>query len=559
MVEGDGGKPQVHVVRRARFSEQGAVIACLIVAVAGSAALLIAWDSHLSFIADDWELLAGRPGWSPRVFLDPFNGNIVLGPALAFKLLQAVFGMRSALPFYVVSVSLSLASGGLLFVWLRRRVGDWLALLGAASILFLGAAFEDFLWAFQMGYFGSMAAGLGMLVALDRGDRRGDRIACALLTVSLAFSSIGIAFAAGALVDIALGRRPRRSRAYVGLVPLALFGLWWVGWGHTAESYVSLSNLEHLPRYTFEAAAAGVTSLLGLASKNSPEASQPHLILGKLLLILAIVLVIVRIVYERRISPGLAIVLVIGLTLWMLSGLNRTPERFPTSSRYQYPSAVFLLLIAAEALRGLPVPRLAIAAAAVVVGFGVWGGLTLMAGKYSEHWRPRTESLRASLAAIEIAGPAASKEFQVSFPPSVAVPYRIYLSAVRANGSPAFSERQLEERSEAERIAVDRTMANVLGLAFQPPRSSERTIRCKTLRASSTGTRIPLSDRRHTLTKQAGTPVEVLLNRFAASPSVRLGILHPGTKTAVTIPADASDRPWNLDLKGRGPVRLCTT
>jgi hypothetical protein len=456
-------------------------------------------------------------------------------------------------------VPLSLASGGLLFVWLRRRVGDWLALLGAVSILFLGAAFEDFLWAFQIGYFGSMAAGLGMLVALDRGDRRGDRIACALLAVSLAFSSIGIAFAAGALIEIALGRRPRRSRAYVGLVPLALFGLWWVGWGHTAESYASLHNLEHLPGYTFEAAAAGITSLLGLMPKGSPEASQSHLIVGKLLLILAIGLITVRIVHERRISPGLAIVLAIGLAFWVLAGLNRNPERFPTSSRYQYPSAVFLLLIAAEALRGMAVPRLAIVAAAAAVGFGVWGGLSLIAWKYSEHWRPRTESLRSSLAAIEIAGPAAPKEFQVSFPPSVTVPYRTYLSAVRANGSPAFSERELEERPEAERIAVDLTMARVLHLTFRPLRSSERIVRCETLRASPTGRRVPLSGRRRTLARGAGPPVEVLLNRFAASPSVSLGILYPKTKAAVTIPADASERPWNLDLRGHGPVRLCTT
>lgn len=436
---GRAGSRMFAWVRRDRLDSRVAALGCLI-AAAASAVLLMVWVSHLTFIADDWELLVGRPGWSPKVFLDPFNGNIVLGPAIVFKLLQAVFGMRSALPFYVISIPLSVVSAVLLFIWLRRRVGDWLALLGTVSILFLGAAFEDFLWAFQMGYFGSMAAGLGMLVALDRDDKRGDRIACALLTVSLAFSSLGIVFAAGALVSVALGRRPRRSRAYVGLVPAALFGLWWAGWGR-AQSYASLHNLEHLPRYAFEAAAAGITSLLGLASKSGVGTSQAHLGLGEAVVVLAIVLVAARIVHERRISRGLAVVLTLGLVFWILAGLNQTPERFPTSSRYQYPSAVFLLLIAAEALRGLPVPKLAIGAAAVVVGFGVWGGVSLMSGKYSEHWRPRADSIRSSLAAIEIAGPAAAREFQVSFPPSVSVPYRTYLSAVRASGSPALQRR----------------------------------------------------------------------------------------------------------------------
>ena len=35
---------------------------------------------------------------------------------------------------------------------------------------------------FQMGFMGSLACGLGALLALERGDRRGDWLACALLT-----------------------------------------------------------------------------------------------------------------------------------------------------------------------------------------------------------------------------------------------------------------------------------------------------------------------------------------------------------------------------------------
>jgi hypothetical protein len=94
----------------------------------------------------------------------------VVGPALVYKLLQTFFGMSSAMPYYAVSISLFLTSAVLLFAYLRSRVGDWLALLAAVLILFLGAAFEDLLWAFQLGYFASAAAGLGMLLALDRED-----------------------------------------------------------------------------------------------------------------------------------------------------------------------------------------------------------------------------------------------------------------------------------------------------------------------------------------------------------------------------------------------------
>jgi hypothetical protein len=541
-------------------AKQGAVLCCLAVAIAASAALLLGMDSHLTFIADDWELLVGRRGSGPDAFLAPFNGNIVLGPALIYRLLQTWFGIDSALPFYAFSVPLSLACGGLLFVCLRRRVDAWLALLGAISLLFLGAAYEDFLWAFQMGYFGSMATGLGMLVALARGDRRGDRIACALLVVSVAFSSIGIAFAAGALAEVAIGRPYRPRRLYIGLVPLALFLLWWVGWGHTAQTYVSLSNVEHLPGYVFESAAAGITSLLGLASDDGSQVRQPYLIWGKLLLVLALVLVTLRVAYERRISKGLAVMLVIGLTFWVLAGLNRNAERFPTSSRYQYPSAVFLLLVAAEAASGLRLPRLVPAVATLVVGFAVWGGISVMYLKYSDHWRPLSNSIRSSLTAVEIAGTSAKRGFRVKFPPSVTLSTGSYLSTVREDGTPAFTESELEARQEAERIVADTTLAEALGLSFKPLQGSESPARCQSLRATPAGTTgVTFSRRDAILISDAGRPIEILLHRFAATPSVRLGTLPAGETVALTIPDDSSDRAWRVGLKGWGAVRLCAT
>jgi hypothetical protein len=540
--------------------DRRAAILGLAIAVAASAILLIGLDSHLSFIADDWNLLVKRHGSSPDVFLNPFNENIVLGPAVIFKLLLAVFGMGSALPFYLVSISLFLTSAVLLFVYLRPRVGDWLALISVVLVLFLGAAFEDLLWAFQMGFFGSMAAGLGMLVALDRGDRRGDRIACALLAVSLAFSSLGIAFAAGALAELALGRRPRGERAYVALLPLALYAVWWAGWGHNAQSHVSLHNLEHLPQYVFDTASAGITSLLGLATGDGSEPSQPHLIWGKLLLLIAIALAAVRVVREGRVSRGLAIVLVIALAFWILAGLNRSPERFPTSSRYQYPSAVFLLLIAAETLRGLRVPRLAIPVAAVVAGLALVGGITLLHREYTERWRPAADSLRSSLAAVDIAGPSAEPGFPVTFPPSVTVPARVYLSAARDLGSPAFSEAELEARPESERASADLTLAQGEGLALVPPNRVERTVRCQPLRASAAGdTGVTLLQGGFTLTNTTSAGVNVLLGRFSDGLPVSLGSLQAGATASLTIPVDNSNRPWNLWLTGDGPVRLCTT
>jgi hypothetical protein len=535
-------------------------VIALAVAVAASAILLIAYDSQLTFIADDWMLLVKRHGWSADYFLHPFHGNVVVGPAFTYRFLQEIFGMGSATPYYCFAIAAFLASATVLFVYLRRRTGDWLALLGAVLILFLGAAFEDLLFAFQVGYFIAIAAGLGMLIALDREDDRGDVVACGLLVVSLAFSSVGLAFAAGALLDLALGRRPWTKRIHVAFLPIGLYALWWVGWGHLAGNHVSVHNVLTTPEFVFKAASAGIASLLGLATGDGSEPSQPHLIWGKLLLLGGLAFLAFRIVKERTVPRGLAVALAIGLTFWALAGINRDVSRLPTSSRFQYPSAVFLLLIAAELLRGLRVPRLAVIAAAVVTGAAIVGGVSLLDREHSERWVPYANSLRSSLAAVEIAGDSADPRFPVFFPPDIEAPTRWYLSAVREHGSPAFSEAELEARPSTERVSADLTIAQALGLALASPKSTERTLRCQALEASAAGyTGVTLLRGGFTLTNASGAPIEVLLSRFAEELSVALGSVDPGISTSLEVPVDGSSRAWNLGLRGRGPVRLCTT
>jgi hypothetical protein len=528
------------------------------VAVAVAATLIFGLDRHLTFVVDDWDLLIRRHAWTVGNVLDPFHEHIVIGPALVYKLLTATFGLESATPFYVVSISVFCLSAVLLFVYMRRRVGDWPALVGAFLVLFLGAAYEDLLWAFQLGFFASVAAGIGMLIAFDREDDDGDALACGLLTISMLFSSVGVAFLAGAVVELALGRRPRRRRVYVALAPLSLYALWWVGWGHTAESNVSLHNLVHLSGFVFDSAAAGFTSLFGLATGNGSEPDQPHLIWGRIALIVTVVLLTARLARERRISRRLAVALAIAVAFWVLTGLARDMERFPTSSRYQYPSAVFILLVVAEGLRGVRVPRFAVAVAALLAGLAAIGGYSLMHRKYEERWRPLADSLRVSLGAIGIAGDSVTPGFRVSFMPSPVVSARTYLDVVDESGSPGFDEAELAERSGPERARADLTLARALDLALVSSPPSERVLRCRALRASTGATTgITLSHGGFELANEGGGSVEVVLRRFADRFAVDLGAVGPGGSASLAIPADDSPRPWVLGLRGKGPVRLC--
>jgi hypothetical protein len=168
--------------------------------VGASGALLLYWGSKLTFLLDDWEFLLYRRGFNAHAILDPHGEHISVAPVLIYKALLATVGMGSAFPFRVVSTAVFLLSCVLLFVFLQRRVGQWPAIAATAVVLFLGAGWEDLLWAFQVGYFGSMAAGLGALLALERDERGGDALACGLLAVSILFSSLGLPFLIGVAV-----------------------------------------------------------------------------------------------------------------------------------------------------------------------------------------------------------------------------------------------------------------------------------------------------------------------------------------------------------------------
>lgn len=525
-----------------------------------SAVVILSWDSHLTFVADDWMLLVKRHGWGADYFLKPFHGSIILAPAIIFRAIRETIGMSSAMPYYIVSIGMFVAGAALLYFYLRSRIPDWLALLAAVLILFLGAAFEDLLFAFQVGYFGSVAAGLGMLIALDREDDRGDVIACVLLMCSLAFSSVGIAFAAGAVVDLLLSGRPRGRRAYVALGPIALYGLWWLGWGHQDENNLSVHNVLSAPEYAFRSASAGVTSLLGLASNDGSEPEQPHLIWGKLLVCLGLALLAVRTIRARGISRHLAVALAIGVSFWVLAAFNYDLTREATSSRYQYPSAMFVLLIAAELVRGIRIPRLVAVPAAIGVALASSGGMSLMHSEYSERWVTSSNALRSTLAAAEIARPAADPTFRFGFPPDITAPVGDYLGVSAQHGTPAYSEAELAERAQAEREYADVTLSQVLGLALVHPQPNSRALQCQTLEASSTGaTGVTLLHGVFTFANRSATPIELRLGRFAEGFPVGFGAVPPQGTAQLTIPIDTSERPWALGLIGSGRVRLCIT
>ncbi len=520
-----------------------------------SAGFLLALTSHLSFIGDDWNLLVVRRGWNPDVFLDPISENIVLGSAVVYRILESIFGISSALPYYVVSTATFVLSAWVLFRFVERRLGSWPALIAAALILFLGAAFEDLLWAFQLCYFASMAAGIGMILALDRDDDAGDRLACLLLVVSIVFSNLGIAFAIGFLAEIWMNPRPWRGRILKVAIPLGLFAVWWLGWGHKSPGTLSLYNLGESPEFVLRSIASGFTSLLGLATGDGSEPDQPNLMWGVAISLGVAVAVILRIRQLGRCPRGLAMVLVIAGALWFLTALNRADFRFPTSSRYQYIWAMLILLILAESLRGITISRPALIGAAAVAVASALGGISLIEQQYAQHWAPTRGELTGSLGALQIAGDAGNPKTPVILARNITVPLSDYLEAVEADGSPGDSPTELADRPVGTRNAADIAMARAEGLALAPPPPGS-VVDCQRVDGGDSRG-VALEPGIHPVVNRSDTVASVLLARFGDEFPVSLGQLEAGNKAALSIPSDGSSRPWRLGVAG-GELDVCS-
>ena len=181
---------------RVRAPSATAVLAAILT-IAGVALLLA--GRHLTFFYDEWTWILTRRGGAIGTYLDPHNGHFSLVPVAIYKLLFATFGLRHYTPYRIVGVAFHLASATLLYVLVSRRLGPWLALVPVTLLLFMGTAFLDVMWPFQIGFLASTAAGLAALALID--EPRSDALATVALVVSVASSGIGIAFL-GALTEI---------------------------------------------------------------------------------------------------------------------------------------------------------------------------------------------------------------------------------------------------------------------------------------------------------------------------------------------------------------------
>ncbi|TMK58569.1 MAG: hypothetical protein E6G51_02120 [Actinobacteria bacterium] len=523
--------------------------------------LALTWD--YTFLQDTWSFLINRREFDADAILQPHNEHIVVIPVLIQQLFLHLFGMDTAKPeIFLLTLSL-LATAVLLFVYLSRRVGQWLALFATILILCLGPAWELLLWPFEVSLIGSMLFGLAMLLALEREDRVGDVLACLFLAVSFGFSSLGIPFAVAAFVAVMQSPRERRwGRVYVFLVPLVLYALWYLGWGSEAESHLSARNVLASPRFVAEAMAVGVGNLFGLGT--NPIDGMAEKIWGAVLLTLLVIALVWQKLRKPGIDPRFWPVAAAAAANWFLLAFNQMPGRDAVSSRYQYASCIFLLMLAANLLSGERIGRRGVLVGAVVTAL-VIGPNVVVLENGSDFFDRQTVFTRTDTRAIEIARRTVDPDFQLT-PEVAGAPALIdivagkYLEAVDEYGSPAYSLAELEAASPEARRQADLVLAAALPLSARvrsgvyDPTAAENCgliggAGMEEVEADPGSTRVEVPP---------GSGATISMRRFASGEyPVSVATVAGGSTTTLRVPRDEAPQPWYLHVEAPQGARVC--
>jgi hypothetical protein len=545
---------------------RNAPVLLLAAALAVATAMTLALTSGMTFYQDTWDFLITRRAITVDTLLVPHNEHLVVIPVLIEQLLLRIFGMSTALPEYVLLCFFLAGTALLLFVYVRRRVGPWPALFAAILILCLGPAWEVLLWPFEITFIGPILCGLAMLLALERGDRRGDIAACLFLVLALGFSGLGIPFIAGAFVAVLQGRRETwLRRAYIFVIPLLLYIVWYLGWGHDAETHMGLRNVFASSRFVVDSLANAIGALAGLGPSPAGGSFDPSW--GRAILVALVVLIGFRQLRKPGFAPGLWPVATVALANWLLTAFNAFPGREPTSSRYLYAGAVFVLMILANLFNGARPSRNALIAMAVLTAAAVGPNLVVLKDA-SDILKPQSVLTRADGAALEIARRTVDPDFQlnpeVAGTPSLVNVYAApYLEAVDEYGSPAYTTSELVSAPEEGRRQADIVLANALpittvshsgtlaggvrpGHCFDFPAGRSETLEV----AVPAGlTRIELAP---------GPHADIALRRFAVGEFPVLTAGAPGgSVTVLRIPRDGASQPWYLHVAAEQAARVC--
>jgi hypothetical protein len=570
--------------------------ACFGAAALGAVALIGFEGRGTTFSGDEWAYLhrLAHESFASAVFEAPPGQYLIAVPMVLYTAVANLLGIDSYLPVRLAGLLFLVLASGLLFEFTRRRVGYLAALPGPILLLVFGAAYEVVAIPMRLPSLVAVSAGLGMLLALDRRDGRGDVLACVLGAVAVMSHPVSLAFVAAAGVRVVFEDwRFSLRRLWVALVPAGIFGLWMLTLRVPIDG-APRPTLSHVTSFASELFVALAAALTG--AFRAPWTSGVDFINGwsVAIAVALVVVAVIAVVVARRVSVGLAagcaalVVAVVSpaLTPWAVL-------RMPESPRYLYPAAVILILVATE-VAGLRLPRrraglVAAALVGVIFASALYSNLTFLRERTSGYVEASTV-LKAELGALDLARPDVPPAAQPSSPATsnpenlvelifahgatgeVAALARadsapVYYEIADAYGSPGFGASALAGLKPSTREQVDRVLAEVTGVELRaaPPRpgapDADGPLQGHPASAgcvhASGDQRLGVGPGELRIEAEGRAPTEIRVGRFAEDPVVALEWPTNADAATLTLPVTSlAALDWKLDV-ATGEARIC--
>jgi hypothetical protein len=463
---------------------------------------------------------------------------------LIWKLLFSVVGLHSHIPYEAVLLVAHIAAVLLLFTLVRRRSGDLPAFAAGLTLLVLGSGGTDIVWAFQIGFVGSVAFGLLAMLLLEGDPHFPTRLlpASGALLASLMCSGVGLAFLAAIAVELALDTSRRRFMLAL-VAPVAAYAGWSLTFGAAVPPLGSILSLAGFVVWGVAATGAGVLGYSGT---------------GGVVIPILIALVAVH-WYRQRKLYGWQVGMGVGLVAWFtLAGLGRA-QRGPTEAgdpRYVYPAAVFLLPLLVDAARDLP--WRSVWRPALIAGFAL-----AMAGNVAQLWNAaESQSSLTKIETSELQTMAifrGTPDMALNRSPDKSVMPHVtaggYFGAVDQLGSPV-PISGVGDLSSLPPHAVDRTLVSLFGAALTVTSDSPATqqpLQCQdfnSLRGSSL--ELLISDGQSVMLQSDTRVSAFLFLGSLTSPSsepIQKIILDPSSPQFVKVPNTGRNMYWRLAIR----------
>jgi hypothetical protein len=515
-------------------------------------------------VADKQGQLVHFAPFSPEYLFAPFNGHLPVGGRFVYELVFATFGAKYEV-FVLINIASLFACVALTFELARRRVGTIAALAPCIVLLFLGFAREQLLWPLDFNTAGSLAAGLGAILVLQRDDRRGEILACLLLAISIAMIELGLCFALGIAIWLLIRHRVAAwRRAWIVLVPLALYAIWWLWARKFDQSETTASNIHLFPETVLHGAAAALGAMTGTNPILAGSYVTAVTWFGRALAVAAAVVLLARLCLGRLPRTIWVWLAILG-SYWVFLAVAARPAE---AGRYVLVAAVLIVLIAADAVRrrvsdGAAVALLILALVALPANIA-----QLKEGRADDTLHHDPPVSHAEFAMLELARNHVDPEYVVTSDPRVAevdgglfigIPAGAYLDAAANNGSIAYSLDELRDQDEGLRLIADAALVGADGIAAEPATAPTRLAKCRSIavRSGEESATFVTAPGKTLLRPDRGGQTGLWLARFADSPrSVGIDYLSSGSWSEIVIPGDEAPDPWRVTVDG--PVTACS-